>query len=127
MSLITLPAFLRRREDSPVPETTTAPAAPAPAAEAPLMRFLTQGGAVVELRSHRFRTRYTAQGRPFVSDKYREVNGFTWKCLGCDRRGSGGRGPFSEGEPYLPGEDGQARDDANKHAAACRAMPKPQS
>jgi hypothetical protein len=127
MSLLTLPAFLRRREDSPMNETAEAPAAPAPAVEVPLMQFLTQGAAVVEVRSHRFRTRYTWQGRPFVSDEVREVDGFTWKCLGCGKRGSGGRGPFSDGEPYLDNEGDQARDDANAHAASCRAMPKPQA
>lgn len=105
-----------------MPETVTA----AETTNAVVMRFLTQGGAVVELRTLRFRTNYTWQGRPYVSDDYHEVDGFTWRCFGCDKRGNAGD-IASLPEPYLPDEDGQARDDANKHAAACRAMPKPHS
>ncbi|WP_438490721.1 hypothetical protein [Streptomyces sp. S186] len=89
------------------------------------MRFLTAGGATVELRSHRFSTRYTGQGRPYVSDEVRDVDGFVWKCLGCDADGrSDGPNPIRfDGGRYLPGERDEARRDANAHAQTCRAMP----
>lgn len=116
---MSLPAFLtRRREDTPMPETASG------ARDDIVMRFLTQGGAVVEVRTCRFRTRYTVKGRPYISDEYREVNGSNWRCLGCGKQGDAA-GYSYQAEPYLPDEADKARDDANGHAAGCRAMPKP--
>ncbi|MEE1783068.1 hypothetical protein PUR71_09080 [Streptomyces sp. SP17BM10] len=86
-----------------------------------LARYLTVGGAHVDLLRHKFRTRYTPQGRPFVSDQWREVDGFIWQCRGCDTRG--GVGVFDD--QYLPNERKQANEDANSHAAACRSMARP--
>ena len=86
------------------------------------MRFLTVGGAAVEVRSHTFRTRYTFQGRPFGSDTYRTCDGYRWECLGCNTIGT----PYGFGDhDYLDTEADKARDDANDHASTCRAMPKP--
>ncbi|KIZ17356.1 hypothetical protein [Streptomyces natalensis] len=93
-----------------------------------VMRFLTQGGATVEVRSHRFTTHYTWQGRPYVSgDSTREVDGFVWECLGCDADGrfDGSRGPSLDYGRYLPNERDVARRDANSHAEKCRALPRP--
>jgi len=96
MPLLSLPAFLtRRREDTPMTETT----APAEASSDVLMRFATQGGATVIV---------TGSGRYAAEDHY-------WKCLGCNdgSRPAGGR------------YDWWARDAANEHATNCRSMPKP--
>jgi hypothetical protein len=87
-----------------------------------LMRFLTVGGATVELRSHRFTTQCTRQGRPCVSDHAREVDGFVWECLGCEANSERVRWDYGR---YLPNERAEARDHANAHAEICRAMPKP--
>lgn len=88
-----------------------------------VMRFLTQGGATVEVRSHRFQTRYTHRGRPnvysFDSSKTRTVDGYRWTCRGCGTCGEIGISDYN----YLDTEEGRARDDANAHAASCRAMP----
>jgi hypothetical protein len=120
MSLIALPAFLlRRREDTSMPEITEA-AVPEQAADAPLIRFLTLGGAVVEVRKTRFVTRWES-GPPFAVAKPYEIGGFQWKCAGC---GAYGREGDTYNDPNYRQEK-EARDDANKHAAACHAMPKP--
>lgn len=91
-------ALFTRRPKQNTPET------PAPTTAQPektdndvLMRFLTQGGAQVHV---------TGSGR-YVEDN-------NWKCLGCND-GSEGSGRH----------DWIARDAANEHASACRAMPKP--
>lgn len=95
MSLITLPPFMTRRKETVMPETvTTAPAETEPHV---LMRFLNQGGAMVELRKERKRDRTV----------------YPYLCLGCD----------DEFDNYS--SIWNARDEANKHAEKCRAMPKP--
>lgn len=112
-----LPTLFRRNaKENAVTETTTS--------AAPLMQFLTVGGAVVELRAHRFSTLFTTyRGRGYLAhDREKgEVDGFVWSCRGC---GGSGRDVLSDGQ-YLPGERGKARDDANEHAETCRAMPRP--
>lgn len=90
----------------------------------PLMRFLTVGGATVEVHSYRFQTNYTSRGRPYASDRLREVDGFVWQCLGC---GTHSRDSFLYDDGYLPNEHAEARDHANAHACECRAMPKPET
>jgi hypothetical protein len=92
-------------------------------ADANTMRFLTAGGATVELRTKRFSTRtHPAKGRPYVVDEPYQVDGYDWDCLGC---GAGSRDrSFWDEQGYLPDQQSQARDDANDHASACRAMPK---
>ncbi|MEU5742048.1 hypothetical protein ABZ784_29155 [Streptomyces tendae] len=87
-------AFLTRRKETAVPETTTAPVAPKSNV---LMRFLTQGGATVELRKEAKRGRLV----------------YPYLCMGCDY----------EFDNYSSIVD--ARGEANEHAASCRAMPKP--
>jgi hypothetical protein len=124
MSPLTLPAFLtRRREDKTVTDTDTPIETQARTDDNILMRFLTQGGAVVELRRHEFKTNYTHKGRPYVGDEWYPVNGFRWECLGCGKVG----GPTFSEHNYLPDEGDEARDDANEHATSCRAMPKPEA
>jgi hypothetical protein len=87
-------------------------------------QFATQGGAIVELRSKRFETRWHPwRGRPGVVDTPYEVDGFVWECLGCDAIG---RDPGSYEGDYLPSEREVARDEANAHAEKCRALPKPE-
>lgn len=86
-----------------------------------LMRFLTTGGAVVELRSHQFSSHYTRQGRPNWSPDTRTVDGYQWTCLGCDQRGE----PGYLDNDYLDNERRKARNEANAHASTCRAMPRP--
>lgn len=97
--------------------------APEPVATAPLMRFLTLGGAVVEVHNHRFRTRYL-HGRPYPDKESGEVDGFIWRCLGCaaDGESDGADGPSIDRGRYLPKELHLARTDANTHAGQCRAM-----
>jgi hypothetical protein len=117
-------AFLTRRQDK-TPETKTTAQAPtqqpANADDNVLMRFLTQGGAAIELRRHEFKTNYTYKGRPYVGDDWYLVNGFKWTCLGCGKSG----GPTLFETKYLPSEGDEARDHANQHATDCRAMPRP--
>jgi hypothetical protein len=105
------------RKTAPTGEATE------PARDAVRMRFLTAGGAVVELRSRRFDTRYyTSRGRGYVdgTDRWREVDGYTWGCLGC---GLVGKVAYDDTE-YLPGELNLAREHANAHAGQCRALPR---
>ena len=87
-------AFLTRRKETAVPETTTAPAA---TKSNVLMRFLTQGGATVELRKEPKRGRLV----------------YPYLCLGCDYE-------FDNYDSIV-----HARGEANAHAESCRAMPKP--
>lgn len=102
MSLLSLPAFLtRRREDTPMPETETT---------APLMRFLTQGGAQVHVT--RIGT-YTVRGASGHCWGEHEDH---WTCHGCDQ-GIGSHKRFTPRD---------IRDQANEHANDCRAMPKPE-
>lgn len=113
-------------ETSTPPTRTAEPAAPA--APSPVIaRFLTLGGATVELRATRFTTHYTHQGRPYVSDTAHEVNGFTWYCHGCDDNGYNSNSLLYGETQYLPSEADRARNDANGHAGTCRAMPNPGS
>lgn len=116
MSLLTLPAFLtRRREDTTMPEITTPEAS-----TGTVMRFLTQGGAIVELRLHAWTETYYRDGKVYERvDK----SGFEWSCGGCDMTGAqqhlrlGGHG-YEEREPR------DSRRDANDHASNCWAMRK---
>jgi hypothetical protein len=103
----------------PAPE----PPAPVPVPDPPLLRFATLGGAVVELREHKFRTTYAHCGKPYglPDGATRECAGFRWTCLGCG--GTDRRHDFYD-PGYLDTEHREARDDANDHAAACRAMPR---
>lgn len=87
-----------------------------------IMRFLTQGGAPVELYRHQWtETHYGTKSTP---RKSLDRKGFEWRCNGCDMTGAtkntrmGGAG-YSEREPR------KSRDDANAHAGTCRAMPHP--
>ncbi|MFD5221399.1 hypothetical protein ACFWMH_27540 [Streptomyces tendae] len=108
MSLITLPAFLTRRKETPV-TTTTGNETTENSSPAPVMRFLTVGGAEVHVSERGRDERTTFSGTTY---------GFTvhgWKCHGC------GRGS----DYYDRSEDWEARDKANGHATKCRAMPKP--
>jgi hypothetical protein len=122
-------AFLTRRKDTtPVDTAETIEQPTGQMATSNIaMQFLTQGGARVEIRNHRFSTRYLPTGRPYVGDEAHDVDGFTWKCLGCDADGKtdGNRAVFWDYGRYLPGERDDARRDANQHADKCRAMPKP--
>ncbi|RGD55412.1 hypothetical protein DR950_41860 [Kitasatospora xanthocidica] len=88
--------------------------------EAVINRYLTVGGAHLDLSSHTFWTDYTYQGRHHIGHR-RKVDGFLWRCHGCGQQG--GVGFYRE--PYLPNERQKALDDSNEHASACRAMPKP--
>ncbi|MEV7782756.1 hypothetical protein [Kitasatospora sp. NPDC088351] len=98
----------------------TPTAAPAQWPADVVARFTTVGASAVDLHTHRFTTRYTPQGRPYVGDA-REVDGYLWQCHGCAVTGSYGH----YRDPYLPDEREQAHQDANDHAATCRAMPRP--
>ncbi|WP_333745130.1 hypothetical protein [Streptomyces ardesiacus] len=75
---------------------------------APVMRFLTLGGAEVHVVERGRDQRTTFSGTTY---------GFTvhgWTCHGCNR-GS---------DYYDRWEEWEARDKANAHAEKCRAMPK---
>ncbi|ESQ01825.1 hypothetical protein B590_30118 (plasmid) [Streptomyces sp. PVA_94-07] len=115
-------AFLTRHKETPMsPE----PAAAEELASAPAVRmqFVTQGGADVNLYDHTFETRYLPRGRPDVGHGFRTVDGYRWKCMGCELVGK--VSIFDEN--YLPNELDKARTDANDHAANCRSKPKPSS
>ncbi|MFI0915293.1 hypothetical protein [Streptomyces abikoensis] len=113
MALMSL--FTRRVDNTP-PETTAPPREP----EAPkaIMRFLTQGGAPVDLRPARFTTRFDYRGAPYAADKPYEIDGFNWHCTGCTSYGR-------EGDTYNdPGYRSleEARTKANAHAEKCRSV-----
>jgi hypothetical protein len=106
---------------------------PTPATEATsqtsndvVMRFLTQGGATVELH-RQTRTVNYLPGQPgylMPNNEKRVSNGFNWRCLGCNTIGGGGRYGLQDrhyDEDYLT----TSRAEANTHATTCRAMPKP--
>ncbi|MFD3782094.1 hypothetical protein [Streptomyces sp. NPDC058612] len=97
---------------------------PVPDAPLPLIRFLTMGGATVEVHASRFSTRYSWKGRPYVNDTAHEVDGFRWECGGCAATGAtdGSNGPRWDYGRYLPDERDLVRADANDHATRCRAM-----
>ncbi|WP_372344704.1 hypothetical protein [Streptomyces sp. KL116D] len=125
MSLLTLPAFKIRRKEAAMPETVTDPTKTEPNV---LMRFLTQGGATVELhrQERRVRTRMGASSYLLPNDETRVSNGFNWRCLGCDS--NGGRGRYGLGDGHFDEtQQNDARDEANDHAERCRAMPKPEA
>lgn len=87
-----------------------------------LMRFLTHGGAEVELRPAGYISRWAASGPPHAADPHR-VEGFNWRCQGC--RSYGREGDTYNDPGYL--ERREAREEANSHAANCWAMPDPQT
>ncbi|ARX81546.1 hypothetical protein SMD44_00944 [Streptomyces alboflavus] len=97
MPLLALPPFLTRRKEAAMPETTVEPDKTGPNV---LMRFLTQGGAIVVV---------TGSGLYGLEDNH-------WKCLGCD-----------DTDNVIGRYDWDARDKANDHATHCRAMPKPEA
>ena len=114
---MTLLAMLRRRtEETTVTDTATTTDK---TANDVLMRFLTQGGATVELYSTRFVTRWRG-GPPFAAATPYEINGFQWKCAGC---GAYGREGETYDDPNYRTEK-EAREAANGHAGACWSMPK---
>lgn len=107
----------RRQQEQPATEGVP---------DAVVIRFLTVGGATVELLKHSFATRYLPKGRPHASHDERDVDGYRWKCLGCGDNGYRTQNgiPFGDSQ-YLPNEFHEARTDANQHANTCRSMPKP--
>ncbi|NUQ95892.1 MAG: hypothetical protein HOY79_04785 [Streptomyces sp.] len=115
-------AFLARRKDATpamidAPCTDTDTTANPVEVDNTIARFLTLGGAVVRMYPTRFITRW-AGGPPFAAAKPYEVSGYQWTCDGC---GSYGR----EGDTYKDPnyrDKQEARDEANGHADACRAM-----
>lgn len=118
MSLLTLPRF--RRKETAVPETTTQTETDV------LMRFLTQGGAVVELHSQVRRVRtHAGAGRYLLPDGETRISeGFNWRCLGCEATGGGGRYGLGDGH-FDETQQRDARDEANAHAKGCQSMKKP--
>jgi hypothetical protein len=88
--------------------------------EGTIVRYLTVGGATIDLRSTRFVTRWQG-GPPFAASKPYETDGFQWTCSGCQSYGR-------EGDDYNDPNFrklAEARDDAQGHADKCRALPRP--
>lgn len=112
-----------------MPKSTSTPQpqpSPAPPTDDVVMRFLTVGGATVELH-HQTRTVNYQYGRPgylIGNGETRVSHGYNWRCLGCGSTGGGGR--YGMGSRHF--EDlqlSECRDEANQHATTCRAMPRP--
>jgi hypothetical protein len=119
-------AFLtRRQEKTPMSETTAASTAQQ-TNDGVVMRFLTQGGATVELNRQTRTVNYLPGQRGYLmpNNEKRVSRGFNWRCLGCNEIGGGGRYGFGDRhfDEHTPRE---SRDEANQHATTCRAMPKP--
>ncbi len=116
-------AFLTRRKDPTMTDTT---AQTETITDDVVMRFLTQGGATVELhrQDYRLRTKPFNSIELLPNGESRISHGFNWRCLGCNAIGGGGRYGLNERhfDEHKPEE---SRDEANAHAANCRAMPKP--
>ena len=111
-----LSALFRRPKETTVttqPEPTITP-------EDVAMRFLTQGGATVELHTQTFHrpsnSRKDEDGR-WVHD-WHDAQGFNWRCLGCATVGD----DYSAYDEHKPN---RSREDANSHADRCRSMPRP--
>ncbi|MFF7190516.1 hypothetical protein ACFZAR_36095 [Streptomyces sp. NPDC008222] len=91
-----------------------------------VMRFLTQGGATVELhhQDKRVRTLPGSSVQVMPNGETRISHGFNWRCLGCGDIGGGGR--YGLGDRHFDRfQKDEARNEANQHATTCRAMPKP--
>lgn len=119
-------AFLTRRKETPVPDTTTTETSTTQTDDNVLMRFLTQGGATVELhhQDKRVRTMPHSSVTVMPDGETRMSHGYNWRCLGCGAIGGGGR--YGMGDNHFDQHQlGEARDEANSHATTCRAMPKP--
>ncbi|MFD7922516.1 hypothetical protein ACFV3R_25230 [Streptomyces sp. NPDC059740] len=86
-----------------------------------VMRFLTLGGATVDVRATRFTTRWLRPGPPYAARQPYETNGFQWECGGC---GAYGREGDTYNDPNYR-EQREAREHANSHAEKCRALPRP--
>ncbi|MFG1619533.1 hypothetical protein ACGFI3_42845 [Nonomuraea wenchangensis] len=87
--------------------------------ESVVARFVNVGGALVELHTARFLTHWTYSGPPNGADKPYEVNGWNWRCRGCAAFGREGETYYDPGFRKL----GEARDEAQRHAEQCRAIP----
>ena len=85
-----------------------------------LMRFLTQGGATVELYEHSWTERYPAT--KYSNAHSYDRTGFQWRCGGCD---TGGPHSYDSRAGYHESTPSESRQAANAHAAGCRAMPMP--
>ena len=121
MSANPLMTLIRGRAATKPAEPLPPEAEPDPAPDPDLLaRFLTAGGAVVELRKVHFRTCYISRPLVLPEGETRPCDGFTWTCHGCGVKGSAST-IFTE--PYLDSDEKQARGDANDHAARCRSMP----
>lgn len=120
-------AFLTRRKDTPMTDTTETTTTTAPQTSGDVvMWFLTQGGATVELhrQTRTVNYQYGSPGYLIGDGQTRTSEGFNWRCFGCGAIGGGGRYGFggSHFDEYAPDK---SRSEANDHAATCRAMPKP--
>lgn len=80
--------------------------------------FRNVAGAMVDLHTARFETRFTYSGPPYAADEPYKVDGWNWRCLGCAKFGR-------EGDTYNdPGfrQLQEARSEAQAHATVCRAV-----
>lgn len=111
--------LLTRRRETPVADAPTAPD-PEPSTDEALMRFRTLGGATVELHEAQFAAKFSGKGAPFALEgpSY-AIDGYTWRCTGCTSYSREGDTYHESGFRDL----GEAREDANRHAAECRSMP----
>jgi hypothetical protein len=87
-----------------------------------VMRFLTLGGATVELYRHTWTVHHYATTH--TPAKTFQQAGFEWRCTGCDKTGAEkhhrmNRAGYDETTPS------DSRNDANAHASVCRALPRP--
>lgn len=87
-----------------------------------LARFLTQGGAVVDLHRQEWKVYHYAT--QFTPAEMVEKRGFNWRCLGCDAIGGGDLHSW-DGRGYEEREPRESRQAANEHATECRALPRP--
>lgn len=83
-----------------------------------VMRFLTQGGAPVELHTETFRRPFNSrrdENGHWIHD-WEPAQGFNWRCTGCHTVGD-------DYSAYNESKPDRSRDEANAHAGQCRAMP----
>jgi hypothetical protein len=105
-----LALLTRKNASTPAaPQQDTAPTA------SPVMQFLTQGGADVDLYPITWRVRVRQTEAEY------EHRGFQWACRGCDTAGK----DYQLGWGYREHEPRCSREEANEHAAGCHAKPKP--
>ncbi|MFF4777655.1 hypothetical protein ACFY05_32990 [Microtetraspora fusca] len=100
--------FNKRNETEPWPEGVVA-------------RCITAGATTVDVYETTFKTGYDAHGK-WLGGERREVDGFNWRCLGCNEVGKADESYYI-GKGYR--DQREAKNEAQTHANGCSFLPRP--